>query len=162
MGRKDEFTEEMRAVNRYLCQYSNCIKEKDSLVRRRMEIIKDFDNPLTGIGYNSGRHGTGKNEGSATLPLKLEEIDMRISERIDDAFLTLAGIEDIISFLPKHSLERMIFEYKYIDCWSWEKICMAEYISKSSAIRHWRKGLRMLSDMKSVKRILEEYKSGTP
>lgn len=153
----NQLSEEAELLNRYLYQYKNCISKKRILENRRKEIIKEFDNPLSGINYDGMPHGSGEGLGCAALTFRLDEISTKIKEQIDKATKALAEIMDVIEFLPENSMERIIIEHRYIDRDSWGKICSVEHISRTPATKYWRKGLYQLLEFKKVKAILRDY-----
>ena len=67
-------------------------------------------------------------------------------------------INDVIEFLPENSTERAILEYKYIDNYSWNKICNLEHMSRTPATQYWRKGLYKLLEFAKVQEIVREYR----
>jgi hypothetical protein len=158
MNKYDEqLTPEALLLNRYLNQYRNCIERKKSLERRRNEIIREFDHPLSGVSNDGMPHGSGDSLGCAALSFRLDEINTKIIEQMERSSKILTEIMDIIDFLPENSMERSIAERKYIDRQNWDQICRAEHISRTPAARHWRKALYRLLEFKKVVQVLKEY-----
>lgn len=157
----EQLSDEAVLLNQYLNQYRRCIGKKHSLENRRNEIMIEFNNPLTGIKYDGMPSGGWNPEsvGCAALSFRLDEINTRIKDQIEKATKALADIMDMIEFLPENSMERAIIEHRYIDRYSWEKICRIESLSRTPATRYWRKGLYELLEFKKVKKILREYAS---
>lgn len=153
----EQLSEEASLLNRYLVQYKNCINKKKNLETRLSEIRFEFYHPLSSVRMDGMPKGGGAGDGCAALVLRLEEIENRINSQIEKSMSVLTDIMNIIDFLPENSMERVIIEHKYIDLFSWNKICMRENISRTPAIRYWRKGLYMLLESDEVKRILAEY-----
>lgn len=147
-------------LDRYLKQYKRCIRRKHVLERRRDEIIKEFDNPLSGVSYDVASSSGGESLGCAALSFRLDEINTKINEQMDKSVKVLAEIMDIIDFLPENSMERSIIEHRYIDRLSWWQICKEENISRTPATNYWKKGLYDLLGFKRVRKILEEYEKG--
>ena len=144
-------------LDRYLNQYKRCIRMKRVLERRRDEIIREFDSPLTGVSYDGMPHGSGEGVGCAALSLRLDEINTRIKEQMDKSVKVLAEIMDVIDFLPENTMERAIIEHRYIDRFRWWQICKEENISRTPATNYWKKGLKYLLEFKKVQEILKDY-----
>lgn len=156
----EKLNPEAELLHEYLGQYRDCIHKKQSLQRRRRDILLEFDAPLTAINYDGMPHGSPSNIGCAALSIKLDDIERRIREQMDRATKALINIMDIIDFLPDNCIERTILEERYIDGWSWKRICNSEHISRTPATRQWRKGLYALLEYAKVKSILRELSKG--
>lgn len=153
---KEKLSEEAELLNQYLNQYRQCISKKKSLEHRRDDIRREFDSPLKAVSYGSTGGGSS-NSGCAALCFRLDEINTRIEEQIEKSTKVLAEIMDVIEFLPENSIERAIIEHRYIDRYSWEKVCKILHISRTPATRQWRKGLYELLEFKKVKQVLRDY-----
>lgn len=156
--RDDPLTEEAEILDEYLNQYRHSMNRKKSLERRRLEIINEFElSPLSSPVMDGMPRSTSTGVGCAALSYRLDEINTKIAEQTSKTTKILLNIMDILDFLPEGSRERAIFEHKYIDRFGWEQICREVIISKSPAIRAWKKGLYTLLTFKKVKQILKEY-----
>lgn len=153
---KERLTDEAELLNDYLNRYKHCILKKRILEKRRIEIAQEFDNPLPPLIMNGMPKGGNSSVGCAALSFLMDEINSRIQEQSETSAKILTDIINIIELLPD-SLERDIIESKYIDRNGWNWICNEYHISRSPAIRKWRKGLNMLLEFKKVKQILKEY-----
>lgn len=157
---ESRLTDEAELLDRYLSQYRYCIGKKKSLERRRAEIIREFDSPLSSAGIGGMPRGSGSGVGCAAISFRLDEIEARISGQIEAAMKILDDIMSVIDFLPENSLERMVVENRYIDRYRWDRICRENHISRTPATKSWRKGLYALLEFKKVRQILEEYRDG--
>ena len=154
---EEQLTKEGLLLDKYLSQYKRCIRRKRALERRRDEIIKEFDYPISGINYDGMPHGSSGGVGCAAISYRLDEINTRIREQIDKATKILTGIMNVIEFLEENSMERLIIEHRYIDRMSWERICNEVHLSRTPATRHWRKGLYELLEFKKIQQIIVDY-----
>lgn len=154
---EEQLSTEALLLDRYLGQYKHCIRRKRALERRRDEIIKEFDYPIGGVKYDGMPRGSNEGVGCAALSYRLDEIDTRIKEQIDKAVKILAGIMNIIEFLEKNSMERLIIEHRYIDRMSWARICNEVHLSRTPATKYWRKALYDLLEFKKIQQIIADY-----
>lgn len=152
-----ELTEDQKLLQDFLFQYSDCIRRKKNLERRRREIIKDFDMPLSGISMNGMPKGGGTPAGCAALSIRLDDIEQRIKEQAEAATKVLSDILDVIELLDDYTPERAIIENRYIDRMKWDKLCIENNFSKSHAIRYWKKGLDELLQKKRTRDIMKRY-----
>lgn len=152
-------SEEAKFLMRYLEQYGVCKKKKAELEIRRQEIIKEFDDPILGIKYDSMPKGSGNNEGAAALTLLLDEINTTILQQKVEAAKTLIEITNILQLLPQNELERDILEDKYIDCDKWNKICKSVNLSRSAAYQYMKDGINKLLTYQQVKNTLQKFKA---
>lgn len=157
---ESKLTDEAELLNRYLSQYKYCIGKKKSLENRRAEIVKEFNSPLGEVKMGVMPRGGGSGVGCAALSFRLDEIDTRIKEQLEKSAKALADIMNIVDFLPENSIERSIIENRYIDRYSWKKVCQENHISRTPATKIWRKGLYMLLGFKKVRQLLKEYQHG--
>ena len=139
----------------FLSQYRNYIMRKRTLERRRREIMKEFDMPLSGVSMDGMPKGGGNFNGCAAISMRLDEIEQRIREQAEIATKVLNDIMDIIELLPENSPERGIIENRYVDRMGWDEICRENHFSKSHSIRYWKKGLDELLLMRRTKDIMK-------
>lgn len=154
---EEQLTEDALLLDKYLLQYKCCINKKRNLERRQKDIKWELDHPLKGISYDGMPHGSGEGVGCAAISFRLDEINTRIEEQREKSIKVLADIMDVIEFLPENSMERAIIEHRYIDRYSWGRICKEVHLSRTPATRHWKKGLYELLEYKKVQQIVHEY-----
>lgn len=157
---EEKLSSEALLLNQYLNQYRHCIDRKKALERRRNEIIREFNYPLSSVSYDGMPHGNKQSVGCAALAFRLDEINIRIQDQMNKSVKVLAEILDVIDFLPENSMERIIIEHRYIDRMSWSQVCRIESISRTPATRYWRKGLYALLEFKKVGQLVKEWKNG--
>ncbi len=153
---EERLTDRAEVLNRYLSQYKHSIGKKKILEVRREEILREFESPLKALNVDGMPKGNGSGVGCAAISYRLDEIDIRIKEQMEKSIKILSDIMDVIDFLPENSLERAIIENRYIDRYSWGRVCRENHISRTSAIRKWKKGLYMLLEFNRVKMIISE------
>ena len=150
-------TSQQQVLSTFLYQYSNCIMRKKALERRRREIMKEFDMPLSGISMDGMPKGGGSSNGCAVISIRLDDIEQRIREQTEKATKVLNDIMDVIELLPESSFERGIIESRYIDRLGWDHVCRENNFSKSHALRYWKMGLDELLEKKRTKDIMKKY-----
>lgn len=156
---KFRLSEDAKVLDSYLKNYNRCKVRKRALEKRRQQIIFDFNYPIKNINLTWMPKAKGiVDEGSAVLPLQLDEIDTRIKEKIEDAQKEYFKLNEIIGFLDTHDIGRMILEYRYIDYLPWWKIAMFEKKSKTTLVYIWRKTLYRLLEFPKIRQIVEEFK----
>lgn len=145
------------ALSAFLWQYSDCIRRKKTLERRRREILKEFDMPLSGVSMDGMPKGGGASSGCAAISIRLDDIEQKIREQTEAATKILSDILDVIELLDDNTPERGIIESRYIDRMGWEKVCQENNFSRTHAIRYWKKGLDDLLAKKRTKDIMKKY-----
>lgn len=160
MGSKadEKLSPEAQLLDSYMDQYKHCINVKKTLERRAKEIRYEFNHPLSGMKYDGMPHGSSIGLGCASLSFRMDEIERKIQAQIECAEKALMDIWSFIDVLPENSMERTIIEHKYIDRYSWEKICRTVHLTKTPAIRWWRQGLYTMLENGRVKMILEDFR----
>lgn len=158
LGKYDRrLTEKEELLNEYLNQYQKCINRKRALERRKEEIIKEFEDPLTGMGLDGMPKGSSSGIGCAAISFRLDAIEIQIKDQIEKTTKTLTDVMTVIDCMPQDALERSIIENKYIDRAGWKRICKENNVSRSPATRYWKKGLHDLIELEKVEKILQEY-----
>lgn len=156
-------TEEAVELDCFLKRYAVAVRTKRILERRRRRITKElgyYRVKSPGLDGMPRGNGNGREEMAVAIVYRLDEIDTRIREQIERATIRMAEIMNVIDFLHENTEERAIIENRYIDMMEWEDICRENYISRSSAIRRWKKALHVLLKQERVKKILNDYQNG--
>lgn len=156
---EEPLSEEAKLLIRYLEEYINCKDKQKRLEISRKNILRDFDNPLTGINYDGMPKGNTISVGSASLAYRLDEIDTRILQQQNRAAKLLLEVMNVLEFLPENSLERDVLEARYIDCLKWDKTCAVVHLSRSAAYKYLKDGINKLLTFKKVQKIVEDYKA---
>lgn len=141
----------------FLWQYSDCIRRKKTLERRRREIMKEFDMPLSGVSMDGMPKGGTPSSGCAAISIRLDDIEQKIREQAEQATKILSDILDVIELLPDNTPERGIIESRYIDRMGWSQVCQENNFSRTHAIRYWKKGLDDLLSKKRARDIMKKY-----
>lgn len=112
--------------------------------------------PLSGVDYDGIPKGSGISLGSAAISLRLDEIDTKIKAQIDKSLEYLNMIMDVLNLLSESSLERAVLESRYIDGLKWERLSKENFVSRSKAIRYWKRGLYRLLEEDFVRSIISK------
>lgn len=155
--KREPLSEEAKNLIHYLERYGVCMGRTKTLEHRRLHILKEFDNPLSAINYNGMPKSNQISAGSASLAIKLDEIEYKIIEQKNKAAKVLLDVMAIIDYLEDGTLEREVLEHRYIDCISWNKTCREMHLTRTPANEHWRKALDKLLTFKKVQQIIKEY-----
>jgi hypothetical protein len=146
-------------LKKYLSQYYRCKNRKKQLEARLQDIKDEINAPIGGVGYSqTPRSVTNKvGAGSASIVFKMADIEERIIEQKDIVAKTMIKVMDMIEFLSVESTERMILEYRYIDCLEWERISREASFSRTTCNDYFNAGLERLLKFKKVQKLLSDY-----
>lgn len=144
-------------LKKYLGNYYRCKKKKEQLEERHRNIRADIDSPLGGKGYKEIPSDTSnkRNDGSASLLLRLSEIEDRIEKEKDRMAQRLLEIMDVIDYLPEESDERMVLELRHIDCFEWKDIVKEMNYSRTSCNTYYNKAISKLLEYKRVRLLID-------
>ena len=134
------------------------IKQMKEANKKKEEKIKELQDFIQRFSANASKSKQATSRKRALEKIELDEIRTRIDEKIEEMEKKYVRINDVIEFLPENSTERAILEYKYIDNYSWNKICNLEHMSRTPATQYWRKGLYKLLEFAKVQEIVREYR----
>lgn len=131
-------------------------KRKVQLEERLIRINAERNAPIGSPGYQPLPRNGGKNEGAASIVLKLAEIEDRIYAQREEVEESIVRVMDILDFLPVNSVEREICELKYIDLKSGREIEDEIPMSHSQVFVHFNRALDMLLQNETVRKMCRE------
>lgn len=156
---EEPLSEDAKLLVRYLEQYSKCKDKQKLLESRRRNIIREFNYPLSGVHYDGMPKGSSISVGAAGLAYRLDEIDSRILQQQNRAAKLLLEVMNIMEFLPENELERDVMEARFIDCYTWDKVCSLVNLSRSASYKYLKDGINKLLTFKKVQKIIQDYKA---
>ena len=156
--REGPLSAEEKLLMKYLDQYDLCKHKKLQLERRKRDILTEFDYPISGIRYDGMPKGNKLSDSSASLAIKLDEIEIKILQQKEKTAQTLLEVMSVLECLPLHSRERDVLELKFIDSLKWEDVCKVVSMSRSAAYKYFKDGLSKLLTFEKVQKILKEFK----
>lgn len=98
-------------------------------------------------------------DGPASVVIRAMEIEDQIKAQQKEMAKTMLNVMKIMDFLPKKSMERIVLEYRHIDCLSWKQITKETHYSRAMANNYYNQGIDKLLEFKKVQRILGEFAS---
>ena len=122
-------------LKRYLGQYYRA-KQKRKQLERRLQAFRE-EMGVKGMRY-SGVMGSTNKVSSAVEEqvVRAMEIEERIRKQQAEVQRAMIDIMDAVDCLPVESIERLILEYRYIDCLSWKEICTVVGMSRTSCNKY--------------------------
>lgn len=154
---EEQRREERRLLKNYLSQYYMAKKGKMCLERRLHQVVAEIEAPIGGVGYSAMPRGTSVSAGSASIVMKIADIEDRIEEQKDTMAAAMLKVMDIMDYLPRISTERAILEMRHIDCLPWSEICEEVNLTRTPCNDYYNNGIKQLLQYKRVKKILEQY-----
>lgn len=145
-------------LKKYLGQYYRA-KQRRSQLERRLQIFRaEMSGGVKGMRY-SGMPGSGNTASSATEEqvIRAMEIEERISKQQAEVQRTMLAVIDIMDYLPIDSTERLVLEYRHIDCMSWKKIFKEMAMTKTPCSKYYSMALDMLLMNDEVLNLLNSY-----
>lgn len=148
---------EQRLILKWLLeQIIRAKKRKEQLEDRLIKINEERNAPIGGPGYQPLPRNEGKNEGAASIVLKLAEIEDRIFAQKEEVDEAIVRVMDILECLPASSVEREICELKYIDMKSGRQIEDQIPMSHSQVSVHFNRALDMLLQDEHIRQICKD------
>lgn len=149
-----------KLLKEFLNQYYKGRNRKKQLEVRLKNIADELNAPLGGVGYSPTPRSTTNSisVGSASIVLKMADIEEMILIQRDEVARTMLNIMDILEFLDPGSFERTILEYRYIDCLSWDCIAKEISFSRTTCNHYFNIGILKLLQFGKVRKVLNEYK----
>lgn len=149
-------------IKSYLGQYYSARNKKRQLELRlrtfRQEMIG-----TKGMQYSPVPHSQTNSvgDGPASMVIRAMEIEEQIKSQKEQMANAMLNVMKMMDFLPTDSTERIILEYRHIDCLSWKQIAREMNYSIRTCRNKYDSGMEKLLGYKKVQKILEEYKEIT-
>lgn len=133
------------ALKKYLGQFYRAKMKQEQLKMR----LQNFRLEMTGtkaIQYSAVPHASGGSTTSETeiQVIRVMEIEERIVKQQEEVKRAMLAVLEVMDFLPLDSTERMILEYRYIDCLGWKQICCRVSMSRTSCHSRHNSGIDTL------------------
>jgi len=96
-------------------------------------------------------------DGPASMVIRAMEIEEQIESQKEQMANAMQNVMKMMDFLPAESTERIILEYRHIDCLSWKQIAREMNYSRASCNNYYNAGIEKLLTFKKVQKMLEEY-----
>ena len=162
MAEKNEVVDEKALqkiwIKSYLGQYYWARNKKRQLELRlrtfRQEMIG-----TKGMQYSPVPHSQTNSvgDGPASMVIRAMEIEEQIESQKEQMANDMLNVMKMMDFLPAESTERIILEYRHIDCLSWKQIAREMNYSRASCNNYYNAGIEKLLTFKKVQKMLEEY-----
>jgi hypothetical protein len=163
----EEMTEEERLelrrhlLRQYLGRYYRSTMKKKQL-EIRLRVFRENMGSIRAMEYSPTPRSQTNNvgDGAATEVIREMEIEERIESQKKEMQETLLDIMKIMDFLPANSMERIIMEYRHIDCLDWKQICREVNYSRSTCNDYYKAGIEKLLTFKKVQQIIADFSEG--
>lgn len=145
-------------IKSYLGQYYWARNKKRQLERR----LQTFRQEMIGtkwMQYSPVPHSQTNSvgDGPASMVIRAMEIEEQIESQKEQMANAMLNVMKMMDFLPAESTERIILEYRHIDCLSWKQIAREMNYSRASCNNYYNAGIEKLLTFKKVQKMLEEY-----
>lgn len=143
------------ALKKYLGQFYRAKMKQEQLKMR----LQNFRLEMTGtkaIQYSAVPHASGGSTTSETeiQVIRVMEIEERIVKQQEEVKRAMLAVLEVMDFLPLDSTERMILEYRHIDCLSWKNVLMRVGLTKTPCNKYYNKALDMLLGNNEIIKLL--------
>lgn len=158
MNKEQEKAKEQRQLlKKYLGQYYRA-KMKRIQLEKRLKNFREEMSGTKGMQY-SWMPNSGNKIGSETEEqvIRIMEIEERISKQQAEVQRAMLAVMNVMDLLPLDSVERMILEYRHIDCLGWKQIPTKASYSKASCHKYYNIGIDKLLESTEVEDCVQKY-----
>lgn len=158
MADNKEILDERVLLKKYLGQYYSARNKKRQLESRLQTFRQDMVG-TRGMQYSPVPHSQTNSvgDGPASMVIRAVEIEEQIKSQKEEMANAMLNVMKMMDFLPAESTERIILEYRHIDCLSWKQIAREMNYSRASCNNYYNAGIEKLLTFKKVQKMLEEY-----
>lgn len=158
MAGNKEILDERVLLKKYLGQYYSARNKKKQLESRLQTFRQDMIG-TKGMQYSPVPHSQTNSvgDGPASMVIRAMEIEEQIESQKEQMAAAMLNVMKMMDFLPVNSTERLILEYRHIDCLSWKQITRKVNYSRASCNNYYNAGLDELLTFKKVHKILQEF-----
>jgi len=156
MNKEQEKAKEQRQLlKKYLGQYYRA-KMKRIQLERRLKNFREEMSGTKGMQYSLTPKSPSVKIGSSIEErvIRTIEIEERILKQQDKVQAAMLAVMELMDFLPLDSTERIILEYRYVDCLSWRQICREMSMTRTPCNRYYNLGIEKLLEFQDVLKIL--------
>ena len=145
-------------LKQYLGQYYNA-KMKKKQLETRLRNFRENMGGIRGMDYSPvPRSQTNKvGDGAASEVIRAMEIEDRIKKQQAEMNVAMLNVMKLMDYLPVDSTERMMLEYRHIDCLGWKQVCKETNYSRQSCINYYNAGIDKLLTYKKVKKMIADF-----
>ena len=167
MGNSKESVDSRVLLKQYLGQYY-IAKVKKKQLEARLRTFREDMVGTKGMQYSPvPRSQTNKvGDESASMVIRAMEMEEQIESQKSEMAKVMLNVMKIMDFFPVDSTERLMLEYRHIDCLGWKQVAKETNYSRQSCINYYNAGIEKLLEFKKVQKIIKEYeateKAGNP
>lgn len=145
-------------IKSYLGQYYWARNKKRQL-ERRLQTFRQETIGTKGMQYSPVPHSQTNSvgDGPASMVIRAMEIEEQIESQKEQMANAMLNVMKMMDFLPAESTERIILEYRHIDCLSWKQIAREMNYSIRTCRNKYDSGMEKLLGYKKVQKMIEEY-----
>lgn len=160
MAESKETVDKRVLLKQYLGQYYAARIKKRQLEIRLQTFRQDMVG-TKGMQYSPvPRSQTNKvGDGPASMVIRAMEIEGQIESQKSEMAKAMLNVMKIMDFLPEKSTERIILEYRHIDCLTWKQVCKEMNYSRMSCNNYYNAGIDKLLEYKKVQKLLDEFQA---
>lgn len=145
-------------LKQYLGQYYSA-KMKKKQLETRLRNFRANMGGIRGMEYSPvPRSQTNKvGDGAASEVIRAMEIEERIRQQQAEMNVAMLNVMKLMDYLPVDSTERLMLEYRHIDCLGWKQIVKETNYSRQSCINYYNAGIDKLLTFKKVQKIIADF-----
>lgn len=161
MAESKETVDKRVLLKQYLGQYYAARIKKRQLEIRLQTFRQDMVG-TKGMQYSPvPRSQTNKvGDGPASMVIRAMEIEGQIESQKSEMAKAMLNVMKIMDFLPEKSTERIILEYRHIDCLTWKQVCKEMHMTRTPCNNYYNAGIDKLLKYKKVQKLLDEFQAG--
>ena len=154
----NEVEEQKLLLKQYLGQYYYA-KMKKKQLEARLRTFRENMLGTKGMQYSPVPHSQTNSvgDGPASMVIRAMEIEEQIESQKEQMANAMLNVMKMMDFLPAESTERIILEYRHIDCLSWKQIAREMNYSIRTCRNKYDSGMEKLLGYKKVQKMIEEY-----
>lgn len=158
-GKSDNDAEKQKTLlKQYLGQYYSA-KMKKKQLETRLRNFRANMGGIRGMDYSPvPRSQTNKvGDGAASEVIRVMEIEERIKQQQAEMNTAMLNVMKLMDYLPVDSTERLMLEYRHIDCLGWKQVAKETNYSRQSCINYYNAGIEKLLTFKKVQKIIADF-----
>lgn len=158
-GKSDNDLEKQKSLlKQYLGQYYSA-KMKKKQLETRLRNFRANMGGIRGMEYSPvPRSQTNKvGDGAASEVIRAMEIEERIKQQQAEMNTAMLNVMKLMDYLPVDSTERLMLEYRHIDCLGWKQVAKETSYSRQSCINYYNAGIEKLLTFKKVQKMITDF-----
>ncbi|MCD8295843.1 MAG: hypothetical protein LUE27_11485 [Clostridia bacterium] len=146
-----EKNRQRKLLRKILGQYYDQAMRRDQL-EERLHALR-ASTGAKAVQYRLTPSG-GEGRTIADDAISAAELEEKLNAQIKECYKTMNKVQEVLDYLPPASKQRIVLEYRHIDCLEWQRVADALHYSRGTCWRLYGEGIDLLLEEPDIQDML--------